>query len=53
MLLQYHQRRGSAHVLTSDECWSLYKMKEVKKKREVEEKEKRKQETERKKREKK
>lgn len=45
-------KTGSARVLTSDECWSLYKVKEEKKKCEAEEKEKRKQERERKKREK-
>ncbi len=44
-------KTSSARVLTSDECWSLYKMKEEKKKCEAEEKEKRKQERERKKRE--
>ncbi len=43
-------KTGSAHVLTSNECWSLYKVKEEKKKCEAEEKEKRKQERERKKR---
>ncbi len=45
-------KTGSARVLTSDECWSLYKVKEEKKTCEAEEKEKRKQERERKKREK-
>ncbi len=45
-------KTGSARVLTSDECWSLYKVKEEKKKCEAEEKKKRKQERERKKREK-
>ncbi len=45
-------KTGSARVLTSNECWSLYKVKEEKKKCEAEEKEKRKQERERKKREK-
>ncbi len=35
-------KTGSARVLTSDECWSLYKVKEEKKKCEAEEKEKRK-----------
>ncbi len=37
-------KTGSARVLTSDECWSLYKVKEEKKKCEAEEKEREKRE---------
>ena len=43
---KHNRKTGSARVLTSDECWSLMREKEDKKKKEAEEKEKRKEERE-------